>query len=98
SNDGCAQILIADQGEKGIIDYGTSFWGTRARRSMAFCAENCESGGTAFGIARFGCSVRGQLYSRHLVWPCPTDSHLAHEDFDLFVRQSSTVAFGKSGH
>src|ERR1043166_2258641 len=98
SNDGRAQILIAHQREKGIIDDGASFCRALALGAMASGAESCVSAGAFTGVAPFFYSIRGRTCAKHVVRLCPTCAHLMHEDIDLLVRQSSAGTFCKCRH
>src|SRR6185436_7105178 len=94
-NDGCAQILIAHESKKGIIDNGTSFFRAFTFWSVASSTECCVSGGTADRVAWFRCGVSGRPRYFHL---CPARAHLTHQHFDLLLRECSARAFCKGRH
>src|SRR6266496_563168 len=96
SDDSCAQILIADEREKGAINNGASLFRAFGFESVTSSAEGCVGLDTPSCVARFVCGIRGRAKSFFRIGP--TRAHLMDQDINLVVRQHSPRALCKSGH
>src|SRR5882724_6926379 len=95
-NDGRAQVLIADESEKRVINNGAALRRAFAFASVTCGAAGCKSDSAPGHVAWFIRGIRRRVSC--LMRLRPPRSAFMHQNFDLFVRQHSTRALCKGRH